>query len=102
MTKLDRILLESDTPEPSATFVASVMREVRTSGSAPAPLAFPWLPIVAGVGLTAALVPYLIGRATELGGADALGAGDTRLLIGLGVLLASAVVAVLPLELFER
>lgn len=95
MNRLDRILSESDAPEPSAGFVAAVMAAVRQTERVPEPLPFPWRWVTGGA--VAVLAVALVSLA---GGASAAPpALDGELLLALGVLAASGLFSYLAVEL---
>ena len=67
MDELDRILGRNEDLRPSAGLTDAVMEAVRDEAATPAPLAFPWMRLVAG--LAACLVLFVIGIALGRGAA---------------------------------
>lgn len=95
MSRLDRVMLESDAPGPSPGFVARVMAAIDRAENAPAPLAFPWWAI--GASVVAGLLVAVLGAA-DLAGTALVPAIDGRVLLALAVLAGSGLFSYLTVE----
>jgi hypothetical protein len=111
MNEIDRILMAEPSPAPSPGFAAAVMEAVRReerAERAPAPLPFPWRPVLLGVlaacGINLLVVPALLTGGGPAGLADLLlrPAGAWQALVWLPVALAATwAAAVLPVRWLE-
>jgi hypothetical protein len=93
MSRLDRILVESDAPPTPSGFVDDVMAAVRRLEQAPKPLPFPWAWLGTAVAVVAVLAAsWLAGAAAPFEPLDA------PLLLGLGVLVGSGLFSYVTVE----
>jgi len=100
MNELDRILLAVEAPESSSDFAAKVMLAVRQETQART-LSVPWLVLLVGVFVVFVGVPLVIltvEGSHSLSGGNALSA---KMLWFVGLLVLTAVAAVLPQQLLE-
>ena len=100
MNELDRILSAVEAPEPSSDFAAKVMLAVRQETQART-LSVPWLVLLVGVFVVFVGVPLVIltvEGSHSLSGGNALSA---KMLWFVGLLVLTAVAAVLPQQLLE-
>ena len=79
--KIDRILTDDPTLEPSSGFADSIMEAVRREAETPAPLSFPWRRVAPG--LTVCLIAVVAAAIAALTGNAGTSTPGTALLDGL-------------------